>query len=100
MVRKPPWPLSIDACGLASGPMDTAATPTVAMRATTTSADDTVYDEDPWLSHLVNIDALLDRTLQVLAGAILRARVAARLLPLAAGYKVAKYWPAGRETPT
>ncbi|MBZ6078663.1 RHE_PE00001 family protein [Microvirga puerhi] len=173
MVRKPPWPLSIDGItalrGIASVQNDAAAPRNAAAKRVSASASDAALydDEDPWLGHFADIDALLDRTSQVLAGeiplaksrstlvydededemtkedlwldvvhrtrhwpalaaaalawdawtnlhlhqrqpwlglilagAILRTRgVTSRLLPLASGYKTAKYRPTGRETP-
>ncbi|WP_457090371.1 RHE_PE00001 family protein [Microvirga sp. P5_D2] len=74
LARKAPWPLSID--GLAAlrgigGLSGEAPRPSQGKRPN--PEDDEAYppyanDADPWKAHLAEIDALLDRTNQVLAG--------------------------------
>ena len=74
MARKAPWPLSID--GLAAlrgiGPV-AEDKPTRAKSKKADPDDEDAYppyanDADPWQAHFAEIDALLDRTNQVLAG--------------------------------
>ena len=74
MVRKAPWPLSIDGLTALRGVGSPAEEkPSRFKGRRPDPEDDEAYppyanDADPWKAHLAEIDALLDRTSQVLAG--------------------------------
>jgi len=72
MARPAPWPISIDGLAALRGirPVGMDATP---KKAKPDPEDDEAYppyanDADPWKAHFAEIDALLERTSQVLAG--------------------------------
>jgi hypothetical protein len=74
LARKPPWPVSIDGLAALRGLGGVAEDISVRSKGRKPNPDDEeVYpafanDADPWVAHLAEIDALLDRTSQVLAG--------------------------------
>ena len=74
MARRPPWPLSIDGLAAPRGIGSPAAEkPSRSRGKRPDPEDEEAYppyanDADPWKAHLAEIDALLERTSQVLAG--------------------------------
>jgi hypothetical protein len=86
MVRKAPWPLSIDGLTALRGVGSPAEEkPSRSKGRRPDPEDDEAYppyanDADPWKAHLAEIDALLDRTSQVLAGETLLLRSRSHLV--------------------
>ncbi|QRM36227.1 DUF1612 domain-containing protein (plasmid) [Microvirga sp. VF16] len=74
MARKAPWPISIDGLAALRGIGPVTANPESSRRKAKPDPDDEeayppfANDADPWAAHLAEIDALLDRTNQMLAG--------------------------------